>query len=352
MSTTAGYMDETLLQARIAKAQALGVDGRLQADFNPFMETVRAVLENTTMSFGELTRNDKDLEVKVIYNHFCGESADDFDVTEACTPSCTEPSTNTKSFTLPTPIHKCFSLDYNVGRTNELDNADQYITSRKAAEKMIMQTLAQRLIALIELNLGVNVYTGGKGTVAGITTTINPAFWNSGIISEFMRTAIENKFNEPYYIDSGILWQQMANAKFNQNNANGSGDAAAFNSIMGKYYADFYNMKQIHDTDHVLYMIEKGSIGLTSKSNLRGVDELVAGGGILQGSYFGGDQWRWSEPSMLVPGLILDIHRNITCSAVTGDKVETFDLILRWIASTVPTGCSGTNTGFLKFLCG
>ena len=352
MSTTAGYFDETLLLNRIARAQALGAAGRLEADLKPFWETVRGVLDNTTMSFGDLIKNDKDYTLQVIYNHFCGESAEDGDVTEMCTPSCTEPSTNTKLWNLNIPIHKCFSLDYNVGRTNEMNNIEQYITARKAVEKMLIQTLAQRLIAIIENNIGVNAYTDGKGVVAGTTTTFNAAYWNSSLISELERTAIENKFMDPWYLDSGLLWQHIRNAQFNGGNANGVGDAAAFGSIANKYYADFYNMRHVHDTDRVMYMIDKGVIGLTSKSNLRGVDELVAGGGLLQGSYFGGDQWRWSEPMMAIPGLILDVHRNISCSAVTGDKVETFDFWLRWIAPVVPTGCTTTNTGILKMVCG
>ena len=51
MSTTNGYFDETLLLKRVARANALGQDGRLIADTIPFMETIKAVTENSTMQF-------------------------------------------------------------------------------------------------------------------------------------------------------------------------------------------------------------------------------------------------------------------------------------------------------------
>lgn len=351
MSTTAGYTDETLLVKRQAKAKALGMANRLDADAIAFMETVRAIKDNTTMTFSELMRSDKDVQVQVNYGHYCGESADAYDADEACDPTCTEPSTNAKTITAPTPIHKCFSIDWTKYRANEIDAVDQYMESRVMTEKMIYQTLSQQLVAQLELNLGTNLYTTGKATVAGTTNTINAAYWNATLIPDLKRTAMRNKFTNPVYLDSGLLWNQMFAAKMNAGNANGVGDAAMFNSIAGSYYADIYNIDIVNTPDLVMYMFDKGVIGLDSKSIEVGFDRLLTNpGGILDAAYVGNDQWRWSEPSILDNRFVLDVHRIVTCK---GDaKVEKFDIILRPVWFIAPTGCTTTNTGILKFTCG
>jgi hypothetical protein len=352
MSTTAGYFLETALLNKIAKASAIGTDGRLKADFIPFFETVKAIKENSTMQFGPLLDAGKDEQLQVIGNHFCGEGADDFTEADACTPTCTEPSTNSWLMTVPTAIHKCFTIDFNEARGNELVNMDAYITARAATEKMLLQELSQRLIAFIEANIGDSVWTGKGTTTPGAGTTYIPAYWNSGIISEFMRMAIMNKFQNPMYLDGGILWQQMANAKFNAGNANGAGDASAFNSIMGSYYADLYNVMQTLQTDQVMYMIEKGAVGLDTKSHLEYADEMVASGNFLDRAYYGNDQWRWKEKMMLYPQFTIDVHRKIVCGGTKGKKTESFDLILRPVYAVNPNGCDTNNTGIIKLLCG
>jgi hypothetical protein len=344
MSTTAGYYDETLLLNRIAKASALGMDGRLKAANEPNMGALIAVLDNTIMQFGPLMDSDKEHVLQLVYPHFCGNTAAQYTSDNYCTQTCGEPSTNTKLISVPTPYFECFTLKQNVGRLNEVDNIDLYMTARIGAERNLIELITQYGIAALEGALGTNLYAG-KGTVVGDTTTINAAYWNSGMIPELIRTVIMNKFKDWYVIDSGLLWNQMALAKQNAGNANGAGDAAAFNSIASKYYVDFQNMAAVHGSEQVMYLIDKSAIGMAFKTRVPGIDKS-------RPVQFASDDWRWSEPSMFHPGIVYDVHYTIACDSLTDDKVETYKFIARPVVAVNPTGCDTANTGILKLVCG
>ena len=344
MSTTAGYFDETLLLNRIAKASALGMDGRLKAANEPNFAALAAVLDNTTMQFGPLMESGKDHVLQLVYPHFCGNTAGPYTSDNYCTQTCGEPSTNTTIITVPTPNFECFTIKHAVGRANEIDNMELYMEARIGAERNLLELETQYGIAALENALGTNVYAG-KGTVAGDTTTIGAAYWNSGMIPELIRTAIMNKFKDWYLIDSGLLWNQMALAKQNSGNANGAGDDAGFNSIASRYYVDFFNMAAVLGAEQAMYMIDKSAIGLAYKTFYPGVDKS-------RPVQVAADEWRWSEPSMFHPKVVWDVHYTIAFDSTTDQKVETYKLIARHVAAVNPTGCSGTNTGVLKLACG
>lgn len=343
MSTTNGYFDETLLLKRVARANALGQDGRLIADTIPFMETIKAVTENSTMQFGELRDSGKDKTVQVIYTHHCGIVADNYGSDDYCAFNGTQGSTNSKDMVMPAPIFAEFAVNSNIGRTNEIDTVELYMTSAKMAEKAIVEKLAKIIIAKIEASAGTNQYTGGKGTVAGAVTTIPSAYWNSSLVPDLMHTAIINKFASPYFLDSGILWNQIYMSQLNANNANGSGDATAFKTL--KYYADLKLINEVNTPDKVMYMIDANTIGVTSKTQLPNINE----GNMFQ---VASDEWRWSQPMMLLPGFTLDVHYKIACDTATDQKVEKYKFILRYGVFTVPTGCETAVTGIIKMKCG
>jgi len=342
MSTLAGVFSETLLQAARAKAEVMAMDARLIADTKPWTETVRAIMENTKMKFGELTNSQKDYTVEVEYSHLCTNDAGDYTSENYCATTCGEPSTNIKEFTADTPIFKCFTIKRGTLRGNDFNFEELYAQARIMAERYLLELLAQRTIAVIEANLGANQFTTGKGTVLGTNTTFASAFWSASLVPELMQTAVRNKFESFYLLDSGLLYNAIQAAAINSGNANGSGDARAFGML--KYYADLYNIDIVNTPDRVMYMIDSNAIGLTSKTRLPNITKASP-------EYYGGDEWRWSENGLIIPGLVYDIHRNIACDTETDEKNETFKVILRPITAVNPTGCDSDVTGLLKMLC-
>lgn len=343
MSTTDGYFDETLLLNRIARVSAMGANSRLNADNQAWFNTVRAIAENNRWQFGELMRSDKDVTVQGIYTHLCANNAGDYTADNYCTQTCGEPSTNAKNFTMPTPIFDCFTLNENIGRTNEINMDELFMTSRMGVERNLLQLLSQRIIStVIEPNLGVNAYTLGKGTINGTDTEFASAYWNANLVPEIMQTAMRNKFNDYYLLDSGLLYNSMMMANFNRGNANGSGDFAAFGAL--KYYADTFNIDAVNTPDRVMYIIEPNAIGFMTKSHLPNITQTAP-------KQVAADEWRWSESSMMFPNISFDVHMTIACDPLTDQKVTTYKYILRWGAWINPTGCDTTNTGILRTVC-
>ena len=343
MSTTAGYFSETNLQAQRAFAETLMMDGRLKAENEPWFTSLKAILENQTMRFGALTRSDKDFTMEVEYAHFCQNNAGVYTSAQYCASVANEPSTNIKTFTLPAPLYDGFKLRQSVERSNDFDLQQLYATSRLGVERNLLQLLSQTIIAnAIEGNLGDNVHTSGKGVVAGTVTSINSAYWNANLVPDLMQTATRNKFKRPYILDSNNLYNAVMAAQINAGNANGSGDARAFGLL--KYYADLFNIDVINPADKVTYMIESDAIGVTSKSNLPNITKANP-------KQVSANEWRWSEPMLLEPRLVLDVHYQIECDTATDEKVESYKFILRYISAVNPTGCDGGNTGILKMVC-
>jgi hypothetical protein len=230
-----------------------------------------------------------------------------------------------------------------VFRGNELDLDEVWAEARIKIEKNLLELLSQRLITdVIEPNLGVNLYTTGKGVVAGTQTNFIPAYWNASIVAELARTAVMNKMNQQFLLDSGLLYNQIITAQFNAGNADGVGANAMFKSL--RYYHDLFNLNAVHAPDQVMYMIERGAIGVFTKTHLANITEAKP-------KQVAGEEWRWSENSILMPGFVLDVHLTIGCDPLTDEKVWTYKYILRWGGFVNPTACTPTNTGLLKMVC-
>jgi len=342
MSTTAGYFDETLLVSRVVRAQVMGADARLKADSQAWFATLKAVKENNRWQFGELSRSDKDITVQAIYAHLCADNAAPYTSDAYCTQTCGQPSTNAKTFTLNTPIYDCFSLYNSVGRTNEINMDELWATSRIAVDKNLLQLASQNLIsAVIEPNLGVSTYFG-KGVQNGHEMQFNSAYFTASLVPELMQIAVRNKFNDFYLLDSGLLYNAIQAAKFNAGNANGAGDALAFGTL--KYYADLYNIDLVNTPDRVMYMIEPNAIGFLNRANNANITKAAP-------VQVAADEWRWSEESVLMPGIVYDVHMTIACDPASDEKITTYKYIMRGGAWVNPTGCDSDNTGILRLAC-
>lgn len=339
MSTIQGYFDETILNTARIKAEALSFDDRIKLQFQPQLATYAALKDAQGMAqVGQPVTRGKDTTVDIEWINTC-------DVVDGANTSCTisgaEASTNIEQYTLTTDRAVSFSLYEDDFKDNDFDLSDALAKLFVRADKELTEWFCQRCATVLNLNLGTNVYTGGKGSglVTATTTTLLPSYWNAELFAYLNRVAVRNEFSDPILLDQGNLYEHAKIAEWNAGNANGKGDFAMFGSI--PTYFDLFNLDVINTTSTYTYMISKGSVAMASNYyNPDTLDKRMS-------------LWRWSMPSNFMPGMTYDVFYEDSCDTNGNDNLkQNFKVKLTADLFANPTGCSATNTGILAFLCG
>lgn len=343
MSTIGGYFDETLLNAIRVKADELSFDDRVKQQFNPNYDVLKAIQAVQTAQISNVFRSkksghggDKCTTVDVIWQQFCDIEASNQD--EDCEFCGHETSTNKDTHTLTYEGWVPFSVDEYDFCDNEFDYKEAIAKAMLKADVELINNFAAYAVSVINANLGWNVYTGGKGVVAGAATYILPAYWDSALVAYFNKVATLNKFTSPVLLSGANLYEPVLISKANSGNEGKRGDAVLFN--MFPIYFDLFNVDTVNDPDLITYMLSMGSLAIANTAHNPPSPEVV-------NPVF----TRWQEASRFMPQLTYDVWYKPECS--THDKVKhCFKYKLTGDVLVNPTGCDDHNTGLLQFVCG
>lgn len=330
------------LQKVVAKIDRIWADPIAKEDYSSDVGVLEALRKEQTAKIEELTNPDKDKEIRIWWLKDCADTVNDCeDDADDCEFSGDEVSQACEDYALDICINVKFSIEDNVFRTNEA-NADEALAKALARRlKLLDERLTSKAVAKLNTFVGTNQYTGGIGTVSGVTTYIKASHWGPDMFGYFGMVKTMNRFANPYLIHGSNLFQANWQAQYNAANANQKADAPKLSSM--RSYWDLFNVDTINAPDSVSYMIDKGAIAFVSKARYPKNNPKVY--------QFG---QRWSIESKALPGVWYDVYYKERCEMVNGvEKIwHDYKLTARAGVFLNPTGCNADKTGVLKFVCG
>lgn len=337
MSITAGVFTETDLVNIQVKMEEIWSDAIQKQDYVANVDVVKAVQANQTAKIGNLLTGPKDRSVDVGWINAC--EIDD-SACSVCSIDGEELSTNIENYELETCREAEFKVEEGIFKTNMFDAEEVIAKGFLAAAKALDEFWAATLVAFLNTNKGVNIVTDGKGNVSGTDTYVLPAFWDAGLMAYFARVAARNQFVSPSLLSGNNLYEQVWNANYERGQAGDESKALKFGSMPISF--DLFNIDSVNSPDLVTYMMHKGSAAFVTKNYY---------GDTIEKSM---DQWRWSIPSMNLPGVRYDVHYSDSCESQGTYDFMTKQFKLKTLGDFFlnPTGCTSTKTGILSFVCG
>ena len=336
MSLIPGNFTETALQDIRVESSQLMMDEMTKLQYEPssldIIKTVQAV--QTAQVNTLFSNNKKDNKVELIDLHACGLEVTDL---TGCIPSdAPKLSSTAKEFEITQSEEVSFQIDENDLRPNVFTFEQAMAKGMLACEARIIESIQAYMIAVLNGGVGENSYTGGKGSVVGSDTYIDPALWDASLYPYLITVMKKNRFkNAAFLTGHSAFYESMIAAMLNGANANGPGEVAAFKSLPTFY--DLEILPEVNTPDNISYMLALGSVAFASKQTYDTVVEENS------------DHSRFSYMSSIVPGLWFNVLTERVCSNnFTTQKTKMFakhDLF------TNPTGCDNTRTGILSFTC-
>ena len=330
---TCGY-----LSAVQAKADAIFADPILNNDAIVNTETAKAVLEQQRgMIRMPSIEGTKNKELRVEWLTKCSPE------TEECSDDCIidgdDAAPECKTYELECLQETSFKVPERVYRDRSIESVDSIAFQMVRHMGALDQWVSQYVITGILANAGLNLFTGGVGSVSGTTTFIAPQYWDDAIWGYFAQVQQMNMFRNAYAITGNNLYQLLWNRPLEAGNAQ---DGAANVRKMGTLpmYIDPFNMETYAAGQ--TFLIHKGSLAFINKAwnplNAANAIEPAPG------------HFLWSEPSRNLPGVTYDVFMIQTC--VANEFYEAYKIQLHGLFAVNPYPCNEYNTGTLVFECG
>lgn len=331
----------TLANVQLA-ADAAWADNATNKDYIGKVETLTAIRQNQSVLIEDVTNPQKDKTVTIYWTQDCDTTT--AALSNDCATAGTKPGTNCQDYSLNISREVEFAVDEKAYRAIAPTFEEAVAKTMLRRMKVLDEYITVQAVNKLEASKGVNAYTGGKGSVSGFTTTINPAYWNASLFPYFQLVAEYNKFSSPYLISGANLFEAKINAMANQANADGKGTANLF-GIM-PVYNDVFNI----DTtlaDQVTFMANKNALAFHSKAYYNwnaGDAQAEKWGG--PGSSTG---YRYQIESKNLPGVFYDVIYKIACA--NDEITHNFKIQFHGGIFRNPVGCDINNTNILKFVC-
>lgn len=317
-----------------ALADEIWANSIAETDHKTYAAAAQAVLANQSVNFVEL-QGAKTKQVSLEWIDNCDMAS------EACGDDCSISGTDItpicKTYELDICRQVPFSVPMKAYRLRVVDQQWAIAKNMVDAMKILDEYIAAQIVLGLSANAGVNLFTGGQGTVNGTITCIPPAYWDATLFGYFAQASLINKFSDPYMITGNNLFQAIWQAQMSQPNADGKGKAAMVGSI--PVYIDPFNVEA--NAPGSTFMLHKNAVAFVSKAYYpQGAANAIqkAGAWLL-----------WSEPSRGLPGIVYDVVYNSACAQ--NEFTDNYAIQLRGGFFVNPTGCTATNTGILEFSC-
>jgi hypothetical protein len=335
MSIVQGVFSETLLLNTIAKAEDLMFGDRIDLQYQAQVEAAKAFLAQQTSNMKVLENPKKDIILQVWWSNTCEVEVQDCN---PCEFGGVKSSTNAETYTLDECKEVAFTVDENDFLTNYADYEDHIAKLKVSAKKKLAEYVCRYFIARLNAWAGVNVQDGFQGNVVGTDTYIPAALWTPDLFAYFSQIALRNQLTMPALLSGALLYQQSLIASKNVANDNGKGASAMMGAL--NPFFDLMNIDQVNNPDLAAYLISKGSVAFASKA-IYPMNSPIQVSSDIKG---------WGEENGFIPGLYESWKYKAVCS--NDRTIHYFVPTIRFGAFLNPTGCDGTNTGILRFLCG
>jgi len=319
-----------------AMADDIWTDPIQNIDVIADVESAKAVLENQQVNFSEITGKKKrtiSLEWLIKCDVTTTECSDDCDIDgEDVTPYC-------KEYEIECLQESSFKVPERAYRERTTTMQEAIARNMLLHKKALDEWLAQYILTGLLANAGVNLFTGGVGTVAGATTTIPANFWDDTIWGYFNRVIRANKFKLPYMVTGDNLYQLLFNRMHETATDAGKAGMAKIGTIR-KIYQDPENVE----------VIAPGTTFLVHKTAAAFVNKAWYSVGAANAVQRAGQYWMWSEASNNIPGVFYDIIMKEACES--NDFSQAYKIQLHGGFFTNPYPCEDDTTGILTFECG
>lgn len=333
MSTTAGYFDETIMQAIRLKQSIIAFGDRTGLQFIPQIDSLLAVMANETQKITQLERPDKDITVEIEWINACDIA------TRSCT-NCnfdgTQLSTNIETYTLNLCQEVAFDVYENPMRTNDFSVEDQVALGFVKADVELSEWANAQVLTAINNAKGTNLLAPGtnRGCISGADTYITAPYWGAELLAYLARMNKWNRFGSPYMLTGANLHESKLIADFNSGNADGKGKVSMFGSM--PIYFDEVNIETLFPNQS--FVLNRGALAIANKVRYPNRIE-----------YF--DEARWSINSDFTD-LKYDVFYTNVCQTDNDTFLHSYKVKLRMAIPINPTGCDDNNTGIISLVCG
>lgn len=325
----------------LATIQLMAADRWLNAgnkkDYIANVEAAKAVLENQGgVNLVELKDPNKERKISLEWPEKCSITVDSC-AEDDCTITGSDVTPVCKEYDVECLGETSYKLGERGYRTKTLEFQQAMADNQLKHMKAMDEKIAALILAGLDANAGINVYTTAPGSVVSDITYIGAANWNEYIAGYLAMVARMNKMRNPVVLDSTNLFQLWFNLQKDAANADGKGAWAKLTSVLGNPYFDPENMTG--DYAAKTYIFDQGSVYFASKTWNPSRPEKKAG-----------DRYLYSVPSNNLPGISYDIFTQETCSSnefYVATKIQ-----LHGGFYTTPYPCDENNTGILTFKCG
>jgi len=318
-----------------AMADKIWVDPMQNNDLISEVITAKALLENQSVNFTELTGT-KNQELRVTWLTKCDV------VPTSCTDDCTITGSDAdpacKDYEIGCLYETTFKVPLRAYRDRDIEMMQSIAYQKLVHMKALDERITQYIIAGLVAGAGTNLFTGGVGNVAGTTTYIAPQYWDDAIWGYFDQVKRLNKFRNPYLLTGNNLYQLIFNRPLEAGNANGVGNFRKMNTL--KVYQDPENIEDHAAGQSIL--VHKTAAAFLSKAwnKINPINAEVKAG----------QYWEWSEESKNIPGVFYDFTMKETCEG--NEFYQAFKIKAHGLFVTNPYPCDDDNTGILVFECG
>lgn len=326
----------------LATVQLMAADRWLNAgnkkDYIANVESAKAVLENQSgINLTELKDPGKERKISLEWPEKC--SITTTDCSDDCTVDGTDVTPICKEYDVTCLAETAFKVSERVYRSRTMEMQQAIADNMLKHMKAMDEKVADLIIAGLDANAGVNVYTDAPGSVVGDLTTIPSSAWNEYLFGYFALVARMNKMKSPVVLDGKNLFLLYWNKQREAANADGKGSWAKLTSIDQPYF-DPENL--IGAYANKTYIFDNGSVYFGSK--------VWNPNGAANALKKAGDRMLYSIPSQNLPGINYDVVVQETCSG--NDFHMAMKLQLHGGFFTNPYPCDEDNTGILRFQCG
>lgn len=303
------------------RAEELYAENLPELAFNPAMVvSANAMLENQmTARAQQLLQAAPTDNVDVVW-----DTADNA-ATQDCTSDCSLSGTSPTADTINIALAKCLETTFTVteedarraGRSMKDQMAFMLARYMIAMDNDVNKYVIARSYALADAPLSGTIPS--YATYAAGVTTVPAANWGLNMYADWKLTAIRNRMGIPFVIDDGALYTYLENARLNQGNDTGKGDAARaaalapYEDILGMTYA---GVTQVDD-----FFIKRGAVGLFHKVFNKNEDGTALA---TTPRYIAGqvNQWRSVMKSQNITaagGIYYDMFATDTCADISGN---------------------------------
>lgn len=320
------------------KAEEMWADGQQSTQYVVDAEAVKAIKAEQTAIIEELNGSpEKDYQVAVSWLDNC-DAVDAACPADFCDFTGTPVDTAKKTYALNLCRTASFSVDDNDVAGSIYGKNEVVVKTTLHRLKLLDEYMARQALIFLNANAGTNLAPGAYNYNATTKSTEIPVSeYSSKIIPVWEQMAIKNRLANPFLIDDGSLFVDFRNAKYNQGNAEGKGDAARYGSV--RLYFDQFNFTSAGITPDTTFMVAPNAAALHTRTFNPSVPTAY--------DLENGKQTRYTIASPNIPGVNYDVYYKMKCSGKRVSHHWLFAVTAGFFLN--PTACDSGNTGILSF---